>query len=155
MIAPDDLAALRLCAGFTAAQAAQLCGVSLRTWRRYEHDAAPAWALVMFQALRGDLGAISTAWDGWTLQRRTGNLFDANGDEYEPGYLRSFWFRNQQAQAYRAEIRALRRKIEKLKDAAPTGAANDAVFSNAKNQPDRRVKTGQNQTRRTPRHRTD
>lgn len=129
MTYPVDLAALRLMAGHTAQTAADFCGVSLKTWRRYEQN-PPRWALALFAALAGDLGAIAPAWEGWRLCGRSGELYDANGDRYAPGYLRSFWYRNQQSQADRATIRALRRKIEALKqETAPKGAANDADYS--------------------------
>lgn len=126
-----DLEYLRTVAGYTARAAADLCGVSLRTWRRYEHDTAPAWALVMFRALAGDLGALSPAWAGWTLSRRDGRLYDATGEPYAVGYIRSFWFRNQQAQAQRAEIARLKQRIAQLEkeNATPTGAANDCIYS--------------------------
>jgi len=43
MIDPNHLPSLRLSAGYTVEDAAELCGVSLKTWRRYE-EKPPAWA---------------------------------------------------------------------------------------------------------------
>lgn len=55
--------------GITDTQAAALCGVSIKTYRRWESGEckAPDMAIRLFRILSGDLGQIDISWSGWTI----------------------------------------------------------------------------------------
>lgn len=80
--------------GWTPAEAAQECGVSLRTWRRWERCAPrmPHTALRLLRALSGlDLGEMHAAWQGWTITRR-GELCTPENDIFGPGDVRALQY---------------------------------------------------------------
>lgn len=77
--------------------------VSAETRRRWaRRGEVPALAAFAMQLLRGDLGKISQAWDGWQLE---GDVLRApNGDRWDPDFL--------QAWAYeRQELAELKRRL--------------------------------------------
>lgn len=106
--------------GWTQAQAAEWAGVTVRTWRRWEHgESRPppvvAWAL---RAAAGDLGALSDAWRGWSLDPVTDGLLEPDappGHGWRPGDVAAIYWRRQQVAALRRQVeqeRASRRHAE-------------------------------------------
>ena len=76
-------------AGLSLEQAAALCGVSVRTIRRWEQQgAAPVWFARLLALYSGEVGALPGAdgWQGWRVVR--GLLVSPEGDLFRPGQLR-------------------------------------------------------------------
>ena len=95
-------------AGLTLQQAAAICGVSVRTIRRWEKaGACPVWFSALLTAYAGDLGGLRGGedWRGWRLVR--GRLVSPEGDIFTPGQLRSIRWLYGEAQALRAQVRKL------------------------------------------------
>lgn len=77
--------------------------VSPETRRRWERAGRmPALAAFALQLLRGDLGKISPAWEGWCLAG--GVLRAPNGDRWDPRFLQAWGYERQ-------ELEALRRRL--------------------------------------------
>lgn len=64
-----DLFALQASARLTDTAAAELCGYSLRGWRRMKrgHQPTPKAVIELLRLYGGDLGALDERWDGWCL----------------------------------------------------------------------------------------
>lgn len=63
----SDLSMLRLEAGLSRPQAAQIFGRSERTWRRWELSQAPTFVFPLLELLSGHLDLLG--WPGWRIVR--------------------------------------------------------------------------------------
>lgn len=90
--------------GFPISEIARICRVSLKTARRWKAGSTcpPAYAILI---LRGDLGALDTAWAGWLVRR--GKLLSPEGYEAIPGDVRALPFMRMQIQTYQLEFRRM------------------------------------------------
>jgi DNA-binding transcriptional regulator YiaG len=126
-----EIGAARVQAGINPDAAALLCGVSERTFRRWESGEAkaPVMAARLLQARAGDLGVIHEAWRGWRIAA-DGLLRDAAAPlPLDPGYLRAAWWTAQAADALRCRVKELEQEVERLKSrAAMFAPANEAVY---------------------------
>lgn len=95
-------------ANLTAEALASITGAGLRTARRWRSNGrAPAWALRLLVILvRGDLGSIHPAWDGWRLAQDV--LHSPEGTGFSPGEVKSIPLRLQQISALERDARSAR-----------------------------------------------
>lgn len=93
--------------GLSPEELARLTETHVTTARRWlRRGSAPRAVLMALAVLRfGDLGAVSSAWDGWTL--RDGILWSPEGSGFEPAQVRSGPFFEQAARSLRAQLLAV------------------------------------------------
>lgn len=72
---------------FSAPALAQLCGVSLRTARRWKQRGAVPDRAARLAAVTVDLGTIDAAWAGWQLS--SGGLYSPDGWRFLPGEIQA------------------------------------------------------------------
>ncbi|AOU98027.1 hypothetical protein BI364_08690 [Acidihalobacter yilgarnensis] len=81
----------RLTAGLSEEQAAQIAGVSLRTWRRWERGESPmptsAWQ--WFRTVTDGLPLVKD-WEGWGF--KDGKLWSPENEGFTPGQIRSLTY---------------------------------------------------------------
>ena len=98
--------------GWDERQAAAALGVSLKTYRRYEHGGAPPWAVKLLAILAGGaLGFIDPAFEGWHIGH--GELISPENMAITPGEVRAIPYRE-------ALIHTLAREV---KEKSTRGAA--------------------------------
>lgn len=84
--------------------------VSAETRRRWQRRGQiPAVAALAAQLLAGELGEISPAWNGWTLQCDA--LHAPNGDLWTPPFLLAWGYQRQELE----ELRRWRRRPEQYR----------------------------------------
>lgn len=123
-----DLYELRVTAFMTQADAARLCDVSIRTWRRWENGyvSAPRSVVELFNLLRGELSLFG--WSGWYFNGEKLYAPDLRNG-FSPGDIRRIeWDRHSLANNYtelrhlKAEIAILQNRLGDLPQAAAGGA---------------------------------
>lgn len=97
---------LRHVGRLTIEEASRLCGVSPRTWRRYEHGETtipPGLALLLKVCAGGALPTDSSSWAGWRMFR--GELYSPEGLAFRPGDIRSMPYLHALVAELRAQLR--------------------------------------------------
>lgn len=90
---------------------AQLCGVSLKTAKRWRAgQAVPPPTAIMI--LSGDLGHLDPAWSGWKVRR--GKLISPENWIATPGDVLSIQLTQAQLSAYRIENRVLKEALAEM-----------------------------------------
>jgi hypothetical protein len=107
------LGALQRRAGYTNAQAAAMCGVSLRTYRRWRSQANPTPGAVRLLAILAGFVPWD-GWDGWEVHQ--GLLFPPGYSKggIPPGEFFALVFYRQQVGAYQQANAALTARLEAL-----------------------------------------
>ena len=131
---PEALHDARIQARLNIDDAAELCGVTLATYRRWESGQTPApiMAARLFRSLGGHLGELHPDWDGWWL-RPDGCLYDPalnHRHHHTPNGLRAQWWRLERLHTLEIDLREARAELANMKKAQPSPAApaNDPVF---------------------------
>lgn len=102
-------------AGLTPAQAAHYTGKTDRQWRRYQSGAAPipGHVLKLLELKNGHLGRIHSAWHGWQLNPRSGDLIDPYGRTYSHTWHESLHWHFEKMRATRSRHRQRIDELEK------------------------------------------
>ena len=111
----------RHAARLTVSQVADLCGVSVRTVKRWLDDGAPLMAYSLIQAHAGSLEPFG--WDGWSL--RNGVLFSPTGLEYTPNEINAWHFKYQELASLRSRCERMKEEISALSGYRPTAEIID------------------------------
>ena len=90
--------------GVKADELAALCGVSIRTARRWiANGYMPSGLAIGFKLLKdGDLGNLHKAWRGWRLVGD--KIYSPDGWDFRPGEIAAIPLRDQLIKALRAEL---------------------------------------------------
>lgn len=87
---PEDIQDLRLRASMTTAEAARLCGVTTRTWQRYEKGSTrispAAFQLLIIHATKC-LPCAGKSWEGWRFWND--QLWSPENLAFNPGDIRA------------------------------------------------------------------
>ena len=105
---------LQLLCGLTDQQAAAVCCVSPRTYRRWRKSGQPHPVAVRFLAVLAGY----VPWDGWQgWEVHKGLLFPPGFSRHgiSPGYIQAITFREQLVSEYRRQNEQLRTEIEELR----------------------------------------
>lgn len=104
-----DLYTLRRLVRMTQAQAAAYCGLSLRTWKRYEKN-TPVWALRLFSYRAGYL----PDWRGFRIDGL--QIWTPTGDCVHLNQIESYYY---QLQLHGSIVRDLQNQLRALRAALP------------------------------------
>lgn len=119
---PDQIWLTRHVGRLSIEEAAALCGVSPRTWRRYENGQTPipvGLARLLSICAAGTLPGAGRGWDGWRIFR--GELLSPERVAFTPGEIRSLPYLH-------ALVRELRGQLMKPACPGPWAPSNVVPF---------------------------
>ena len=111
-VTPGDIAFQRFgVSNLTKQQAADLCGVSLRTWRAWEHGehAMPYSAWCWFKTVTEGI-PLDREWQGWRFFK--GKLWSPENNGFKPGEIRALPLLHQTIAAFRNRETAPQRQAK-------------------------------------------
>lgn len=109
-------------------------GVSRRTWTRWLKGTSriPTAVILLARILSGSLDELHPTWQGWTINRRTGELVDPEGIAHTPATIRTWHWTAQQLSALRAEENQ-QEKIKRLRTPSDGAALTQAMHQRLEN----------------------
>jgi len=116
---PGEIQRRRKHAFLTIQQAAELCGVAHRTWKRWENGEArcPQAIWGWFQIMSGpaEIPQAGPEWEGWNFYK--GRLYAPSGwGGFHPGHLHDYTLQRAQNHVLEKENRELKEEVRQLKN---------------------------------------